>query len=64
MVLDLCHEFHKHLLDTYYGLLGVEDIVIKLYKVKVPALWEVPAIGWKSIFWKEGISIILCCITN
>jgi hypothetical protein len=37
MVLDLCHEFPKYLLDVYYGLLGAKDIVFKLDMVKVPA---------------------------
>lgn len=48
-VLDLCNKVHKYLLDTYYGLLGTEKVVIKLDKVKVSDIWEIPTIVWKGI---------------
>lgn len=48
-VLDLCSEVYKYLLDTYCGLLGTEKIVIKLDKVKVSDIWEIPTIVWKGI---------------
>lgn len=48
-MLDLCNKVHKYLLDTYCGLLGTEKVVIKLDKVKVSDIWEIPTIVWKGI---------------
>lgn len=48
-VLDLCSEAHKYSLYIYCGLLGTEKIVIKLDKVKVSDIWEIPTTVWKGI---------------
>jgi hypothetical protein len=46
VVFDLCGKFCKYLLDTYYGLLEMETLAIKVGKVKIPDIWEIFEIGW------------------
>ena len=57
-----CHEFHKYLLNACYGLLGAEDIAIRMDKI--PVLWKAPAVGWESVLWKEFLLPFAARITT
>ena len=57
-----CHEFHKYLLNACYGLLGAEDIAIRMDKI--PVLWKAPAVGWESVLWKDFLLPFAARITT